>query len=128
MAPLNQSIRLDQWLWRARFFKSRTLAGTHCKTRKVRVDGVLRSKSSVLVSVGQVLTFHQGRHIRVVKILTLPSRRGPAIEARDCYDDLTPAREQEKMEPGQRQAERDKGTGRPSKRERRITDRLRRRT
>ncbi len=83
-------IRLDKWLWHARFFKSRSIASTVCKARKVRIDGAVAEKASATVRPGQVLTFPQGAYIRVVKVLAPGTRRGPATEAQTLYEDLSP--------------------------------------
>ena len=85
------SIRLDKWLWQARFFKSRTFAARLCAEGRVRVDGVPVDKAHYALRVGSVLTFPQMRRIRVVRVLALGERRGPAAEARALYDDLTDA-------------------------------------
>lgn len=82
--------RLDKWLWSARFFKSRTGAAALCAAGKIRMSGRVISKAHVTVRVGDVLTFPLGRHIRVVKVLQLAARRGPATEARSLYEDLNP--------------------------------------
>jgi ribosome-associated heat shock protein Hsp15 len=82
--------RLDKWLWAARFFKSRTGAAALCAAGRIRLSGRVISKAHVTVRVGDVLTFPLGRHIRVVKVLALAARRGPATEARTLYEDLNP--------------------------------------
>ena len=82
--------RLDKWLWSARFFKSRSGAAALCAEGKIRMSGRVIAKASVTVRVGDVLTFPLGRHIRVVKVLQLAARRGPAPEARSLYEDLNP--------------------------------------
>ena len=120
--------RIDKWLWYARFFKSRSLASKICEARKVRLNGKVVGKPSHLVKVDDVLTFAQPRGIRVVRIADVGSRRGPAAEAVTLYEDLAPpevARPQTRTEPG---VVRDSGAGRPTKAERRATDRLRGRT
>ena len=119
------SLRIDKWLWHARFFKSRTLASTQCAAGKVRLDGSAVSKAHALVRPGQVLTFVQGRHVRVVKVLAIGKRRGPASEAQALYDDLSPPRPETAMpRTGSPAGSRDRGSGRPTKKERRKTDRL----
>jgi len=80
------AIRLDKWLWHARFFKSRSLASRVCAEGKVRVDGEVVRKAHHLVRPGNVLTFPQAREIRVVRIQSLGERRGPATEARTLYE------------------------------------------
>ncbi|MGL4238778.1 RNA-binding S4 domain-containing protein [Tabrizicola sp.] len=81
-------LRLDKWLWQARFCKSRTLAATLVSEGHVRVNGTPVSRPGRDVSPGDVLTFPQGDHIRVVRILALGQRRGPATEAQNLYTDL----------------------------------------
>jgi ribosome-associated heat shock protein Hsp15 len=123
------SQRLDRWLWYARFFKSRSLAAKHCAGNKIRVNRQIASKASASVRVGDVLTFPQGRDIRVVRIIGLGSRRGPAVEAQALYEDLaSPAgRTQDKKDTPASEAtiRREPGSGRPTKRDRRRTDFLR---
>lgn len=117
-----ESIRLDKWLWFARFFKSRSMASTQCLNSKVRVDGAVVTKAHFAVRPGHVLTFVQGNHVRVVKVLALGTRRGPAPEAQQLYEDLAPptpetALPRDPASPGSRP----KGTGRPTKKDRRDT-------
>jgi ribosome-associated heat shock protein Hsp15 len=83
-------LRLDRWLWHARFYKSRTLAAGACSSGRIRVNGVPNTKSHRQLKPGDVLTFPHGPHIRVVRVLALGSRRGPASEARLLYQDLAP--------------------------------------
>lgn len=83
--------RLDQWLWYARFFKTRSQATKLCRGRRVRVDGNVQSKASGLVRPGNVLTFPQGNRIRVIRVEEIGARRGPALEAQALYFDLTPS-------------------------------------
>jgi ribosome-associated heat shock protein Hsp15 len=115
------SPRLDKWLWHARFFKSRTSASELCQPGKLRIAGNAVSKAHHRVKVGDVLTFPQGRHIRVVRVLALAARRGPAIEAQQLYEDLSPPTSENRLPAGPRRV----GAGRPTKRERRLIDTLR---
>lgn len=118
--------RLDRWLWFARFFKSRTLAAKACTGRKVRVNRRVISKASATVRPGDVLTFAQGRLIRVVRIVDVGTRRGPAAEAQTLYEDLAPPEQQAATPAAPAKAGwRGSGSGRPTKRERRAVDRLR---
>jgi len=82
-------IRLDKWLWHARFAKTRSLAAKLCEGG-VRIDGTLVSKPGATVRPGQVLTFALGRHVRVIELVAVGVRRGPAEEARTLYRDLAP--------------------------------------
>lgn len=83
--------RLDKWLWQARFFKTRGLAATNVGAGHVRVNGEKASKPAAQVKVGDMLTFSQGNRVRIVKILALSIRRGPATEAQTLYEDHSPA-------------------------------------
>jgi ribosome-associated heat shock protein Hsp15 len=111
--------RLDRWLWFARFCRSRTLAAKLCAAGKIRVDGQPVHKAHCLVRPGEVLTFPQGPHIRVVRILRLGLRRGPASEARALYEDLAPLAPAAASPTMQRQP------GRPARAELRPPDRRR---
>jgi ribosome-associated heat shock protein Hsp15 len=81
-------LRLDKWLWQARFFKTRTIAAMLAGRRKIRVNTVLVTKPHYRVRPGDVLTFPQGGIVRVVRVVHLGIRRGPASEARTMYEDL----------------------------------------
>ena len=122
--PNAPGIRADKWLWQARFFKSRTLAGKAVQGG-IRLSGEKTDKPNRSVRVGDVLTFQQGRTIRVIRVEALGTRRGPAEEARTLFTDLDPPQPKAKTgkapPPG---AERPKGAGRPTKRERRQIDKL----
>jgi ribosome-associated heat shock protein Hsp15 len=85
------TIRLDKWLWQARFFKTRGLAARAVSTGDVRVNAVRVLKPATSVAVGDGLTFVQDGRVRVVRVLALGRRRGPALEARLLYDDLAEA-------------------------------------
>lgn len=88
-------LRLDKWLWQARFFKTRGLAGTIATKGKVRVNRMVVTKPHYKVRPGDVLTFAQGDDIRVVRVVALGERRGPAPEARTLYEDIAePAADQ----------------------------------
>jgi len=125
VAPEGARIRIDKWLWHARFFKSRTLAGKFCQSSKLRLNDQLIAKAHVLVGPDDVLTFPKGDAIKVVKIIAVGTRRGPAPEARALFEDLSPpppkkADKPLNAPPGQREP----GSGRPTKAERRALDRL----
>lgn len=122
-----ESLRIDKWLWFARFFKSRSLASQFCASGRIRIAGSIVSKASYMVRVEDILTFPQRDRVRVVKILALGTRRGPAREAVLLYEDLSPespaaAGEAETVSGV---AAREPGSGRPTKRDRRHLDRLR---
>lgn len=89
MAPAGQ--RIDRWLWFARFLKTRTLAAKLVAAGKVRVNGERTAKPSLMLDVGDVLTFVLGERVRVIKVVAPGVRRGPFAEASLLYEDLSPA-------------------------------------
>jgi ribosome-associated heat shock protein Hsp15 len=119
-------LRIDKWLWFARFVKSRSLASKLVEDGRMRVNGTPTAKAHYAVRIGDVLTFSLGPYIRVVKVVALGTRRGPAVEAQGLYDDLDPPTPRAPVEPtapaepGRRLT----GSGRPTKRERREIDHL----
>ncbi|WP_084536917.1 RNA-binding S4 domain-containing protein [Azospirillum halopraeferens] len=124
-APGGGRLRIDKWLWFARFFKTRSLAAKMVAAGGFRSSGTPVAKAHHAVKPGDVLTFPQGRHIRVVRVVALGSRRGPAEEARTLYEDLAPPARETAMDPAALPAApRPTGAGRPTKRDRRAVDRL----
>lgn len=121
-APVGR-IRVDKWLWQARFFKSRTLAAKLAAGGGLRINRQPIRKAHQPVGPGDVLTFPQGRSIRVIEIVALGTRRGPAAEAQALYRDLDPP-SATAAPTAPAAVNRDPGSGRPTKRERRATDRL----
>lgn len=81
-------MRLDRFLFFIRIVKSRTLAQVLIESGNVRVDGKRVAKPAEEVRVGSVIAFPLRGRVRVLRVLSLPSRRGPAIEARTCYEEL----------------------------------------
>lgn len=115
-----QSIRLDKWLWQARFFKARSISAKTVSAGHVRLNDAKVSKPATPVKIGDVLVFPQAKVLKTVKILGLGIRRGPAPEAQALYDDMTPPPiipdipvEIERK-------------GRPTKRDRRAIDKIKR--
>ena len=82
------TMRIDKWLWHARFFKRRTQATRMCQEGRLRIEGTVITKANQSVRPGNVLTFPQARSIRVVRVLALGPRRGPAQEARSLYEEI----------------------------------------
>jgi ribosome-associated heat shock protein Hsp15 len=122
---MTETLRLDKWLWHARFARTRSLAAKLVAGARVRINGNPTEKAHHAVRPGDVLTFPLGPHIRVIKVLALGIRRGPAPEARLLYEDLEPPQSNPPAPKDPPVAPRDDGAGRPTKRERRETDRLR---
>lgn len=81
--------RLDKWLWTARFFRTRSLAARLCRSGRIRVNKIPVAKAHHGVRVGDVLTFPQAGHIRVVRVEGLAERRGPAPGTVALYADLS---------------------------------------
>ncbi|MEP6668544.1 MAG: RNA-binding S4 domain-containing protein [Chthoniobacter sp.] len=118
-------MRLDQWLWAVRVYKSRTLAAEAIKGGLVKVEGE-RSKPAHEPKPGELITARVGIMTRTVRFLAAPKSRVAAKLVADFMEDLTPPEEREKrrepnlLPPGFRP----KGTGRPTKRERRVLEEL----
>ncbi|WP_374763050.1 RNA-binding S4 domain-containing protein [Yunchengibacter salinarum] len=119
-APEAETIRIDKWLWHARFFKTRTLAASVVKGRRVRLNGVVVAKPARTVQQGDVLTFVKADRVRVVRITGPGTRRGPASEAATLYDDLSPPEETPDRGRAAADGVRAPGAGRPTKQDRRA--------
>lgn len=117
--------RLDKWLWAIRLFKTRSLASSACRAGSVSVNQLV-AKPSRAVQPGELVTVRQGLVTRLLRVLGLPrSRVGAAVVPQYC-EELTPPEEFEKAR-GQRVQQvlaREKGSGRPTKRDRRLLDDL----
>ncbi len=84
-------LRLDKWLWQARFFRSRTLAAELVHGGHLRLNGARVTKPGATVGPGDTLTFPQGDRIRLIRIVDIGLRRGPAAQAQMLYLDLDPS-------------------------------------
>ena len=123
------SIRADKWLWYARVLKSRTLAAKLIEDGKVRLNREKLAKPSQPVRPGDTLTITVRGRVRILEVISIGTRRGPATEAATLYLDLTPAPKPENppetttplLSPGTREP----GSGRPTKRDRREIERFR---
>lgn len=125
LAPVAKQ-RIDKWLFFARVVKSRTLAGKLAEAGKVRVNSNKVSSASHQVKIDDVLTITLERKILVLKILAPGEKRGPYVEAKELYEDLSPEpvkREKSVFVPPP--AQREPGSGRPTKKERREMDKFR---
>jgi ribosome-associated heat shock protein Hsp15 len=81
-------MRLDRFLFFIRLLKSRTQAQALLEQGRTRIDGRRVEKVSEAVRVGTTITLPLRDHVRVIRVLDLPARRGPATEARACYEEL----------------------------------------
>ena len=84
-------MRLDRYLFFIRLLKSRTLAQTLIGTGHVRLDGKRVTKAAEEVKVGSVIALPLHGRVRIIRALAMPPRRGPATEARSCYEELEEA-------------------------------------
>jgi ribosome-associated heat shock protein Hsp15 len=113
--------RIDKWLWFARLAKTRTLAQKLAVSGRVRINRERNDSASQPVKIGDTLTIAFDAHVRVLRIVAIGARRGPSPEARGLYEDLSPP-----PAPAPVTAEvRDRGAGRPTKRDRRAIDAFR---
>ena len=113
-------VRVDKWLWATRKFKTRTLAGKTCDTGHVKINGNV-AKASSKVKVGDEVRALTPGGAKILKVLSLAEKRGPASFAVTLYEDLTPEQPKEIAPPRV-----ERGKGRPTKRDRRRFDRQRR--
>lgn len=118
-------LRIDKWLWAVRIYKTRTMAGEACRAGKIKIDGIA-VKPSRIIKPEDVITVSLGPLTRTVRVKALIHNRVSAKLVPDSLEDLTPAEEYERIKFMQElNAERrDRGTGRPTKKERRLIDRL----
>ena len=125
-SPVNktpQTVRIDRWLWAARFYKSRTLATRACDGGKVDLNGhgVTAHKP---VRPGDMIEFSTGDWRRKVKVLLLAEKRKHASGARLLYEDLSPPAPARDAWLFSSTPRREKGMGRPTKRDRRDIEKL----
>lgn len=119
------SVRIDKYLWAIRVFKTRTESADACNGNKVKIGGV-NAKASKSVKIGDVLEIRKGAVLLTYKILQLTENRMGASLVPDFAMDLTPESEKAKMHAPRETVmiSRDRGTGRPTKKERRTLDAL----
>ncbi|MGI9480425.1 MAG: RNA-binding S4 domain-containing protein [Hyphomicrobiaceae bacterium] len=133
--------RLDKWLWFARVAKTRTLAAGLVADGRVRVNRVRTTKPAQVVKPGDVVTVSVPGGVRVLEIVASGVRRGPASEAALLYEEIVPLRQPPRVQttgdgpvegahetpfgPGQGGPTSEAGRGRPTKKDRRVLDRLR---
>ena len=119
-----KTLRLDTYLYYIRIFNSRSIATKFVLTNRLRISGQVTQKPHRMVSIGDVLTMTINDNIKILTVLDIPNRRGPYSESLNFYEDITP------IENLQREVDENSNikfmdrVGRPTKRERRLTDRL----
>ena len=119
-----KNIRLDLYLFYIRIFKSRNLATKFIISNRLRISGQVTQKPHKLISIGDVLSLPIQDYVKILKVVDIPKRRGPFSEALNYYEDITPLKTQENkvnVTPKLKFVER---VGRPTKLERRQTDKL----
>ena len=119
-----KTLRLDVYLYYIRIFKSRNLASKFVSSNRLRISGQVTQKPHKMISIGDVLTMTINNNIKILKVLNIPNQRGPYSESLNFYEDITPVEsipQKESLKPDIKFVER---VGRPTKRERRQTDRL----
>ena len=125
MAEEDNIVRMDKWLWAARLFKTRSLAADAIKGGKVKVDGN-PIKPSREVKEGDVIQVQIDQLHKVVQVKTVIKNRVSAKQVPEVYTDLTPKEEYERIEfmHAYKAEWRDRGAGRPTKKERRMIERM----
>ena len=119
-----KTLRLDIYLYYIRIFKSRSIATKFVLTNRLRISGQVTQKPHKMISIGDVLTMTINDNIKILKVLDIPSRRGPYPESLNFYEDITPIEIIPKKESSNIDIKFVERVGRPTKRERRQTDRL----
>ena len=121
----DEELRLDKWLWCARLFKTRTLASDACKSGKVKINDI-SMKPSHTIKTDEVIEVHRGQLHKTVQVKSIPKNRVSPKLVPEVYTDLTPAEEYERIEfmRAYKSEYRDKGSGRPTKKDRRMMDKL----
>ena len=119
-----KTIRLDIYLYYIRIFKSRSIATKFVSTNRLRISGQVTQKPHKMISIGDVLTITINDNIKILKVLDIPNRRGPYSESLNFYEDITPVENIPKKESIKLDMKFVERVGRPTKRERRQTDRL----
>lgn len=125
MAEEENIVRMDKWLWAARLFKTRSLAADAIKGGKVKVDDS-PVKPSREVKAGDVIQVQIDQLHKVVQVKTVIKNRVSAKQVPEVYNDLTPKEEYERIEfvRAYKAEWRDRGAGRPTKKERRMIERM----
>ena len=116
--------RVDKWLWAVRAFKTRTSATDACAAGRVTVDGEV-AKPATRIGVGQEVRVRRSDRLIVLGVREIISKRVGAPRAAECIEDRSPPAPERDGGPARAEVVRERGAGRPTKRERRETDRLR---
>lgn len=116
-------VRLDKWLWAVRIYKTRSMAAAACRKGKIILDN-MPVKPSGYVSIDKIINVKKPPVIFTYRIKKLPPKRLSAKLAKECFEDLTPQEEYDKLKVKELPefGHRKRGDGRPTKKERRIID------
>ena len=123
----NKSIRLDLFLFYIRIFKSRNLASKFINSNRLRVSDQVTQKPHKLISIRDILTFTIHDRIKVLEVIDIPMRRGSYVDSLNYYNDISPVETKEEKEERDPKLKFVDRVGRPTKLERRQTDKLMRR-
>ena len=121
---MTEKIRLDTWLWYARFYKSRSLSSKAILSGKVRVNSNKIFKPASKVKINDVLTINHVTTVRIIQIQSLGARRGPASEAQKLYKDLSGDATGSANNKNLSQKSKKDTNKRPTKKDRRILDKI----
>lgn len=121
---MTEKIRVDTWLWYARFYKSRSLSSKAVLSGKLRVNAYKITKPATKVKINDVLTINHVNLVRLIQVQSLGSRRGPAIEAQKLYLELSDYKTgSSKIESVPKKSKKVTNK-RPTKKDRRILDKI----
>jgi len=122
---MEEPVRIDKWLWAVRLFKTRTLATEECRKGRITIDGVA-VKPSRLPKIGDIIKVRKNPVTYSYKVIGIIGKRVGAKLVQEFAIDITPPEELKNLEIKQQMGsiERDRGTGRPTKKDRRDLDRL----
>ena len=120
----NKSIRLDLYLFYIRIFKSRNLASKFINSNRLRVSDKVTQKPHKLISISDILTFTIHDRIKVLAVIDIPMRRGSYVDSLNYYNDISPVETKEEKEGRDPKLKFVDRVGRPTKLERRQTDKL----
>jgi ribosome-associated heat shock protein Hsp15 len=120
-----EDVRIDKWLWAMRIYKTRSEAAEACKHGKVIISNI-ECKPSRSIKIGEIITVRKLPVVYTYKIIGITGNRQPAKNVAEFLENLTPQDELDKLNVKSATIfiQRDKGTGRPTKKERRMLDEL----
>ncbi len=123
--PDTENVRIDKWLWAVRVYKTRSLATEACKNGRVRIGGQV-VKPSREIRINDEVSIHLGIYTKTVRVIALLHNRVSAALVPGFLEDMTPQSEYDKLmvQKEMKPEFRPRGVGRPTKKHRRLIDRL----